>query len=206
MKRKKYTIVGVDEAGKGPLAGPVAVAAIAATAKFKSQISNLKILRGIKDSKKLNAKQREEWKKILCGKFECHSALVGAKIIDKVGIQKATRLAVARVLRKFNPPAGGPHLILLDGSLFAPECYNQETIIKGDEKIPLIAAASIIAKTTRDAKMLRFHKKFPQYYFDKHKGYGTELHYKMIKKNGLCPIHRRSFCKFICREQKIKLS
>jgi ribonuclease HII len=118
--------------------------------------------------------------------------MVGSEIIDRIGIQKATQSAVANVLRKFKKK---PDLVLLDGSLFAPEHYNQKTIIKGDEKIPLIAAASIIAKTTRDAKMLRFHKKFPRYCFDAHKGYGTKLHYKMIRRHGLSLIHRRSFCK-----------
>lgn len=183
---KKYFVIGIDEAGRGPLAGPIAVAGVAAKNK------NPKFLKHIKDSKKLSAKHREEWQKILCEKFECHSALVGAKIIDKVGISKATKMAVVRVLKKFFRE---PNLILLDGSLFAPKNYNQKTVIKGDEKIPLIAAASIIAKTRRDGHMLNLHKKFPCYYFDKHKGYATKLHYKMLKKHGFCPFHRRSFCK-----------
>lgn len=194
--RKKNFVIGIDEAGRGPLAGPVAVAAVAATAKFKSQISNLKILKGIRDSKKLSAKQREKWAEILRGKFECHSVMMGAKIIDKIGIQKATRLAVARVLRKFQEPCGTrPRklLVLLDGSLFAPNHYSQKTIIRGDEKIPLISAASIIAKTRRDGHMLCISKKFPRYCFDKHKGYATKLHYKMLKKYGPSPIHRSSF-------------
>jgi len=227
--RRKCIIIGIDEAGRGPLAGPIAVAGIATTvigpanSKFsrltagprqrrwqipnskqnlKFKIKNLKFLKEIKDSKKLSAKQRKEWAAILCKKFECHCAMVGPKVIDRIGIQKATRLAVSRVLRKFSftrftrsRPSRIQLRILLDGSLFAPKHYNQETIIKGDEKIPLIAAASIIAKETRDAKMLRLHKKFPQYCFDKHKGYGTKLHYKMLKKYGLSPFHRQSFCK-----------
>ncbi len=189
---RKYILIGIDEAGRGPLAGPVAIAAVAAIANLKSQKLNLKSLKGIKDSKKLSAKQRKEWAEILCEKFECHSSLVGPEIIDKIGISRATKIAVARVLRKFERK---PDLALLDGSLFAPKHYYQQTIIKGDEKIPLIAAASIIAKTVRDAKMLCLHKKFPQYCFDKHKGYGTKMHYKMLKKHGLCSFHRRSFCK-----------
>ncbi len=198
---KKY-IVGIDEAGRGPLAGPLAVAAIATTArisnfKFIISKSNLKFLKGIRDSKKLSAKQREKWREIIRDNFECKYVLISHKIIDKIGISGATKIAVARVLRKFSKKTD---LVLLDGSLFAPKQYIQKTIIKGDEKIPLISAASIIAKTTRDAKMLQFHKKFPQYCFHKHKGYATKLHYRMLKKHGLCPIHRRSFCKFICRE------
>jgi ribonuclease HII len=183
--RKRF-VIGIDEAGRGPLAGPIAVAGVAAKKKRNH------FLRDIKDSKRLSAKKREEWQKNLCEKFECRSALVGAKIIDKIGIQKTTKMAVARVLRKFG---FAPALVLLDGSLFAPKHYNQETIIKGDEKVPLIAAASIIAKVRRDRHMLNLHKKFPKYCFNKHKGYGTKLHYKMIKRHGLSSIHRRSFCK-----------
>ncbi|MFH0803774.1 MAG: ribonuclease HII [Candidatus Tagabacteria bacterium] len=216
---KKYIVVGIDEAGRGPLAGPLAVGAVAtkislnaskikfwkflipkisASRKFCAptpRISKIYFLRNIKDSKKLSAKKREEWREILRKNFDCQSVLIGPKIIDKIGISKAAKMAVAKILRKFNLPVGGPDLVLLDGSLFAPKHYNQKTIIKGDEKVPLIAAASIIAKTTRDAKMLRLHKKFPQYCFDRHKGYGTKLHYKMLKKYGFCPFHRYSFCK-----------
>lgn len=217
--RRKCIIIGIDEAGRGPLAGPLAVAAVAtqillSASKIKfwkfliptpplagcaptPRISKIYFLRNIKDSKKLSAKQRKEWAAILCKKFECRCVMVGPKVIDRIGIQKATRLAVSRVLRKFpftRSRASRIKLcVLLDGSLFAPKHYNQKTIIRGDEKVPIISAASIIAKETRDAKMLRLHKKFPQYCFDKHKGYGTKLHYKMLKKYGLCPSHRRSF-------------
>lgn len=189
MKKKKI-VVGIDEAGRGPLAGAVAVGAVAVN--LKSQKSNLKILKGIKDSKKLNAKQREEWYKILKKNFECHCIFISHKTIDKINIHRATLLGVEKVLKKFKKK---PDLILLDGSLHAPKNYKQKTIIKGDEKIPLISAASIIAKVSRDRKMIGLHKKFPKYSFDKHKGYGTKLHYKKIKKHGLSKIHRRTFCK-----------
>lgn len=201
MRMEKYTIVGIDEAGRGPLAGPVAVAGVAAVAatinskhetRNSKQFQNSKFLRNIRDSKKLSARQREEWEEILRENFECCCVLVGPETIDKLGIQKAVRLGVARVLRKFQRPRGSLR-VLLDGLMSAPRRYSQKTIIRGDEKIPLIAAASVIAKTTRDAKMLRLHKKFPQYCFDRHKGYGTKLHYKMIKERGPCPIHRRSY-------------
>lgn len=190
-KSKNIIIIGIDEAGRGPLAGPLAVAAVAATASSKFKVKNSKLLNGIRDSKKLSAKQREEWREIICDNFECRTAFVGSRVIDKIGISRAAKLAVLRVLRKFKRK---PDFVLLDGSLFAPCQYNQQTIIKGDEKIPLISAASIIAKISRDAKMMKFHEKFFQYCFDKHKGYGTKLHYRMIKKYGLSPIHRRSFC------------
>ena len=89
-------------------------------------------------------------------------------------------------------------MLLLDGSLYAPPEYPQKTIIKGDEKIPIIAAASVIAKVTRDRKMIRLAKKFPKYSFEIHKGYGTKLHRRLLRKHGLSAIHRRSFCtKFI---------
>jgi len=206
VEKKKLFVIGVDEAGRGPLAGPIAVAAVAAPILLSAQKiklgkktnfknRNLVFLDNIKDSKKLSAKQREKWRKIICENFECRTVLVGPKIIDKIGIRKATALAVAKALRKFNlrNKKGGPDLVLLDGSISAPQRYNQKTIIKGDEKVPLIAAASIIAKTCRDKKMIRLHKKFPQYCFDKHKGYGTNLHYKMLKKSGPSSIHRLSF-------------
>jgi ribonuclease HII len=188
MNRVYKYIAGIDEAGRGALAGPVAVATV--VGKCKSQISNLKILEGIKDSKKLSAKERERWYKILKKNFECHYTSVNNKTIDKIGIQKATLLGVKKVLKKFKKK---PDLVLMDGGLKAPKYYRQKTIIKGDEKNSLIAAASIIAKVARDRKMILLHKKFPKYSFDRHKGYGTKLHYKKLKKNGPCQIHRKSY-------------
>mgnify|MGYP001584767219 CR=1 FL=1 len=191
--KKKY-VVGIDEAGRGPLAGPVAVGVAGAMLNLKSQKSNIKILKGVKDSKKLSAEKREEWYKILKKNFECHHVFIGHKTIDKINIHRATLLGVEKVLKKFKRK---PDLVLMDGSLRAPKEYKQKTIIKGDEKIPLISAASIIAKVSRDRKMAGLHKKFPKYAFDKHKGYGTKLHYKKIKKHGLSEIHRRTFVKKI---------
>ncbi|MDO8555085.1 MAG: ribonuclease HII, partial [bacterium] len=124
--------------------------------------------------------------------FEYKCSMVSSRVIDKIGIQKATKLAVTRVLKKLSKK---PDLVLLDGALFAPKNYNQQTIIRGDEKVPLISAASIVAKVSRDKKMRRLHKFYPQYQFEKHKGYGTKLHYKMIKKNGISPEHRKSYLK-----------
>ena len=191
-------IIGVDEVGRGPLAGPVTVGAMAAKGK-------LNFLRGIKDSKKLSAKQREEWAqklKMYNWKHEAFNfslASVGPVLIDKIGISAAARMAVGRCLAKLNKKGfrcrAANHKILLDGSLYAPKTYlNQKTIIRGDEKIQLIAAASIFAKIWRDKKMTRLHGQFPKYRFDLHKGYGTKLHQKLVKKHGLCDIHRRSFC------------
>lgn len=188
--------MGVDEAGRGPLAGPVTLAAILCSRKSAA------IFKGIKDSKHLSPKAREKWLK----KIKNHPGIfyaatsVGPSIIDRFGISKAIRIAIARLLRKSfggaavkNGRFGEQTQILLDGSLKAPAIYTQKTIIKGDEKIPVIAAASVVAKVSRDRKMVRLAGLFPQYAFDIHKGYGTRLHYKMLKKHGPCEIHRISF-------------
>jgi ribonuclease HII len=202
--------IGIDEVGRGPLAGPVTVAAVATAVNSKFKIQNTKLLmllHDIKDSKKLSSKQREEWYKKL--NTECLTfsvASVGPKMIDRIGIVKATNLAVARCVEKvcleIRPSNSMIHdscfKIQLDGGLKAPARFiNQQTIIKGDEKEPLISAASIIAKVTRDRYMVRMHKKFPEYSFYKHKGYGTHMHYEAIHKHGLCVLHRKSFCSII---------
>ena len=200
--KKKFFIVGIDEAGRGPLAGPVCVGAVGVKittdknleAKLPSALGSLASkLRGIKDSKKLSAKKREEWFKVLREnpEFECHHIFVSNEMIDKFGIRKAVLFGAEKVLEKFSRQ---PDMVLLDGSLYAPEKYEQETIIKGDEKIPLIAAGSIIAKVSRDRVMMNMHKKYPEYCFNEHKGYGTKKHFEKIIKHGFCEIHRKTFC------------
>src|SRR3989338_1459944 len=193
-KNKKHNckfIVGIDEAGRGPLAGPVCVGAVGT--KLKNKDEKLKILEGIKDSKKLSAKKREEWFKVLREnpEFECHHIFVSNEAIDKFGIRKAVIFCAEKVLEKFSRQ---PDLVLLDGSLYAPGKYKQETIIKGDEKIPLIAAGSIVAKVSRDRVMINMHKKYPEYCFNEHKGYGTKKHFEKIIKHGFCALHRKTFC------------
>ena len=185
--------MGIDEAGRGPLAGPVMVGAVAANVKFKNR--NVKFLKGIKDSKRLSAKKREEWfKKIKNNpKLKYSVVSISHSIIDKKGISYALHLAVERCIN--NLKIENQKLkILLDGSLYAPKEYKQKTIIKGDEKIPVISAASIIAKVTRDRQMVRLAKKYPLYGFNVHKGYGTLFHRKMLKKHGFSKIHRKTFC------------
>lgn len=199
MQRKVTKwIIGIDEAGRGPLAGPVAVAGVAVKTKDKRQ--RIKILRGIRDSKKLSAKQREEWYKILTNhpKIDWAVTKIWPKVIDRINIAQAANLGAARVYKRLS--LGGKRLSLgrtifpvLDGSLYLSKNIPHETIIKGDEKIPVIAAASIIAKVTRDRTMLRLHKKYPQYGLDVHKGYGTKLHRAMVKKFGRAEVHRKSF-------------
>ena len=186
-------IVGIDEAGRGPLAGPVCVGAVGVKTETESLVLETRSLNGIKDSKKLSAKKREEWLKILLEnpEFECHHIFVSNEAIDKFGIRKAVIFGVEKVLEKFSRQ---PDLVLLDGLLYAPEKYNQETIIKGDEKIPLIAAGSIVAKVSRDRVMINMHQKYPEYCFNEHKGYGTKKHFEKIIKHGFCALHRKTFC------------
>lgn len=189
-------LIGIDEAGRGPLAGPVSVAAVA----VKKNSPVLKFIRKVKDSKQLSEKQREEWyAKIKIwekkGFLKKAVSMAGAKTIDRKGIVYAVRLSLRRSITrlKISPLKSE---VLLDGSLYAPkEFAKQKTIIGGDEKIPLIALASIVAKVSRDRRMVRLPKRYKKYGFEEHKGYGSALHIKMIRRYGLSDIHRRSFCK-----------
>lgn len=188
----KY-IIGIDEAGRGPLAGPVSVAGFFCEAVGEGlDISKVRY----KDSKKFNEKNREK----VYDKLEKNFAvsLVSHEHIDKFGITHAIAQGVSDVLGELAVKFGVNHensFVILDGSLKAPECYKQKTITKGDEKVEVIANASIFAKVTRDKFMLELHKKYPEYEFARHKGYGTKLHYEKIKKHGLSEVHRRSFTK-----------
>jgi ribonuclease HII len=191
----KKIIVGVDEVGRGPLAGPITVAAIAAPIISKQFP---KILKHIKNSKKLSPKKREEWNAKIREKFMYAVSSVGPAVIDRIGISRAARRAVARCLKKMATRytlSVHRFAVVLDGGLYAPKTYPfQKTIIKGDERNSLIAAASIVAKVYRDACMRRLHEKFSLYGFDQHKGYGTAMHRRLLKIHGLCSMHRRSFC------------
>lgn len=188
-------MLGVDEAGRGPLAGPIAVAVVSVAHETQK---TKQLFKGIRDSKKFSEKQREEWfakfKRLKEeGVLEYAVTFSGAGTIDRYGIVGATRRALARALKKMvvRPEESD---ILLDGTLYAPATYtNQKTIIRGDDSVSIIAAASIVAKVLRDRKMKHLSKKFPNYDFEKHKGYGTKAHYEALKKYGLCAIHRRTF-------------
>ncbi|MCK5059814.1 MAG: ribonuclease HII [Candidatus Pacebacteria bacterium] len=191
----KY-IIGIDEAGRGPLAGPVAVGAVCVGVNFKKSF-----LKGIKDSKGLSEKQREEWfRKIIeemkRGWLSYKVSFVSARVIDKQGISKAVSKAIVRTLTRLNVSPKQVK-IFLDGSLYAPKEFTQKTIIRGDETIPLISLASVIVKVLRDRRMKRYAKRFPLYKLEVHKGYGTELHRKLIKKHGPSELHRLSFLKNI---------
>lgn len=192
----KYTkVVGVDEAGRGPLAGPVAVGAVVVPKNF-----DWRLVEGVRDSKKLSHKNREaifmRTKQLQReGRLDFKISMVSAKVIDRVGITRAVAMATARALKRLqlNP---NTTFIKLDGLLKAPEIFvNQETIVGGDDSEPEIALASIIAKVTRDRHMTRITKKYPHYGFEIHKGYGTKSHRSLIKEHGMCEIHRKSFCR-----------
>lgn len=182
-------VVGIDEVGRGSLAGPLTVAALAtrpSTMRYKVYGG------GLKDSKQLTPKQRLIYYNVITADpaIEWATVSVGPRTIDHIGIQGAAQRAVARVLFLFRVPSS---FVLLDGSLYAPPSYRQCTVIGGDAQIPLIAAASIIAKVTRDRFMERQHSRFPGYGFAVHKGYGTRAHYAALRRHGPCAIHRKSF-------------
>lgn len=187
-------IAGIDEAGRGPLAGPVSVGIVVIPTGFKKTF-----FKGIKDSKQLSADERELWYSLALeakkrGELDFHVALISEKVIDRHGITYALRLGIKRCLEKISLTLDSQ--IFLDGALKAPVQFaHQLTVIRGDEKIPIISLASIVAKVTRDRKMVRLAKKFPEFSFDIHKGYGTRLHRLALKKYGLTTIHRQSFLK-----------
>ena len=177
-------VAGVDEAGRGPLAGPIVAAAVIYPPGLK--------IPGLNDSKKLSPNKREKIyailrrKKIMAGVGK-----VSSKEIDALKIEKANRLAMEKAVRNLPLP---PDFILVDGNRIGIDLpISQQRVVKGDSLCPSIAAASIIAKVTRDRIMLKYHQKYDNYGFDKHKGYGTAGHFKKLKEHGPCPIHRRSF-------------
>jgi ribonuclease HII len=193
--RKMTWIVGIDEVGRGPIAGPLAIGACAITPRLERK------LRGIRDSKKLNARGREEWLEKIHwwqrqGELHYRVVFIHSSVIDRRGMRFALRTAVARALSALKRTL--PNLqsapLLLDGGLLAPSAYlNQQTLIKGDEREPSIALASIAAKVLRDRHMTRLAQVHLGYLFEKHKGYGTREHYKALALHGPSPIHRLSF-------------
>jgi len=186
-------MLGVDEAGRGPLAGPVAVGVVAVPEGFDVA----REFPGVADSKKLSEKKREEIYALLAARTAAGDTRYAVEFedaltIDREGIAVAVRRALARGVNALAPDASLVR-IQLDGALHAPAEYEQETIINGDELVPLISLASIAAKVKRDHLMRLFAEKYPEYGFDAHKGYGTKAHYEMLAEHGLCAIHRRSF-------------
>jgi len=205
--RKGYKrVAGLDEAGRGPLAGPVVAAVVMikmSKLNLKSKILNLKSnFKGIKDSKKLTPKKREEFYKLIVKSpfWEWGVGRVSEKVIDKINILEATKLAMVKAVKKLKRK---PDFLILDGNFTLPakalakaginKSITQKSIVKADEKVFSCALASILAKVWRDRIMQRYHRKFPGYGFDKHKGYGTKQHFKMLKKYGPSLIHRLTF-------------
>ena len=176
-------IAGVDEAGRGPLAGPVVAAAVI--------LDERKPIHGLADSKKLSAKRREAlFEEIRAKALCCSIAQAGVLEIDTLNILQATLLAMRRAVLGLRLP---PKLVLVDGNRLPMLEMRAEAIVKGDATVPAISAASILAKVSRDRWCVDYHQLFPQYGFDQHKGYGTTDHLAALRQHGPCPEHRRTF-------------
>lgn len=179
-------ICGVDEAGRGPLAGPVCAAAVILPVDCE--------IEGLNDSKKLSEKKRELLFDVITEKAVAYCVAYGTlEEIEKYNILEATYLAMNRAIEGLSQKTD---FALIDGNRI-PKGISVpcETVVKGDMKSCSIAAASILAKVTRDRLMIEYAQKYPQYNFQKHKGYGTKEHYEAIKQHGVCEIHRLSFLK-----------
>ena len=181
-------ICGIDEAGRGPLAGPVVVAAVI--------MPKDSMIEGVHDSKQVSEKKREKLYELIIEEAISYSVgIVDQNEIDRINILNATKAGLTEAVRTLKVK---PELILVDALTNIDTCgVPYQSIIKGDAKSYSIAAASIIAKVTRDRIMREWDKVYPQYGFERHKGYGTAAHISAIKENGLCPLHRLSFVKNI---------
>lgn len=180
----KY-ICGVDEAGRGPLCGPVVAAAVILPKDI--------CIEGVNDSKKLSEKKREKlYDDIMTRALAVGVGISDVDVIEKVNILNATKLAMIQAINNLQIT---PDYVIVDGNQKIDITISLDTVIKGDSKSESIACASIIAKVTRDRMLLKYDKAYPEYGFSKHKGYGTKLHIEAIKKYGITPIHRPSFCK-----------
>ncbi len=174
-------VCGVDEAGRGPLAGSVFAAAVILPDDIE--------IEGLNDSKKLTEKKREALYDIIIEKALAYSVVsVDNTVIDEVNILNATFMAMKKASEEVKADYA-----LIDGNRMPPLNINGETIVKGDSKSPSIAAASILAKVARDREMIELSKVYPQYFFEKHKGYGTKLHKEALLEHGASPIHRKKF-------------
>ena len=190
-KSKGYNVIcGVDEAGRGPLAGPVFAAAVI--------LPEGHIIEGVNDSKKLSEKKRDLLFDKIIDECVCYSiGTASEREIDEINILQATFLAMKRAVDGLEIK---PDLALVDGNQIPPVNADVLTIVKGDGKSASIAAASIIAKVSRDRYMIELAKQYPQYEFERHQGYGTKLHYEKIAEHGICEAHRKTFLKKLLGE------
>ena len=192
LRKKGFQyICGIDEAGRGPLAGPVVVASVIMPADS--------MIEGVNDSKKVSEKKREKiYEQILEEAISYGVAIIGQDEIDEINILNATKKGLTISLQELTQK----HELILVDALNGIDTMGipYDSVIKGDAKCYSIAAASIIAKVTRDRIMREWDKIYPEYGFEKHKGYGTAAHIAVIKENGLCPIHRKSFTKNFVNE------
>jgi ribonuclease HII len=186
------SIAGVDEAGRGPLAGPVVAGAVILPRSWITTGSLPTELEGLNDSKQLTPVQRERFYAFLVSHAEVLRGVsaVDASQIDSINILQATHRAMHEALAQLRP---APDHILVDGSPVPSLAFPQSALIRGDARSYSIAAASVLAKVTRDRLMTAFHLEYPDYGFDDHKGYGTPRHLAALARFGPCPIHRRSF-------------
>ena len=181
------TIAGVDEVGRGPLAGPVVCAAVVMPLK------EIEIIQGVDDSKKLSPKKRELLAKLIRERALAYTVYeVNEQIIDEINILQATRLGMKNALESLKIV---PDTVITDGNMTLDISFPQRSIVHGDALSYSIGAASIVAKVFRDALMEEYAKTYPAYGFERNKGYGTAEHIRAIKEHGICPIHRRTFVK-----------
>ena len=188
LQAQGYTLIaGVDEVGRGPLAGPVVCAAVI------MPLGNEDLIEGVDDSKKLSEKKREQLAEEIKKRALCYTIVeIDEKTIDEINILQATRLGMKRAVEEL---ATTPNIVLTDGNMTIDIEHKQKSIIKGDALSYTIGCASILAKVYRDNLMDEFAKEYPHYAFEQNKGYGTKAHIDGIKEFGLCPIHRRTFTK-----------
>ncbi len=195
-KRNYRVVVGLDEAGRGPLAGPVTAAAVAVDYSQALESFIPRLLKEVDDSKKLSAEKREVLYEALVHHSRIHYQVswVGPQVIDRINILEATKKAMKRSVQGLEKKIGKkPDLLFLDGNFLIDVEREQKAVKHGDGKVFVCACASIISKVFRDRSMRRYHRLFPEYGFDRHKGYPTRLHRKRIKKYGPCRIHRTTF-------------
>jgi ribonuclease HII len=196
-KRGIFSIMGVDEAGRGPLAGPVVAAAV--LFDYEKCKNFPKSLRELNDSKQLKEEERERFYTLIVKHARSYGVgIVSREVIDRINILQATMqamtIAVEQAAQKLASEEIVPELLLVDGNYFRTSLpYQYQTVVDGDSKSPLIAAASVLAKVTRDRIMYKLHELYPHYNFASNKGYSVPEHRRALKEHGPCPEHRRSF-------------